>query len=62
MTRTKILDKQIITPDHFIKAIEKVTADDIQRVARDIFSTNRLNLAVIGPFKEGKKFEKILKL
>jgi len=62
LNRKKSLDRQMITPEHFIKAIEKVTAEDIQRVARDIFATNRLNLAIIGPFKKGKSFEKILKL
>lgn len=32
-----------------LKGIENVTAGDIQRVARDLLKTERLNLAIIGP-------------
>jgi predicted Zn-dependent peptidase len=35
-----------------IQQIEKVSGEDIQRVAREIFQTSRLNLALIGPLKE----------
>jgi len=38
-----------------------VTAEDIQRVAEDIFRPERLNLAVIGPYKDEEKFKKLLK-
>ena len=45
-----------------LKAIEAVTADDVQRVAQDLISSERLRLAVIGPFGEGsaERFEKLL--
>jgi len=39
-----------------------VTAEDIQRVAKDIFRPENLNLALIGPFKDKAKFERLLKL
>jgi len=58
-------DKQggeIMTPEKFLKQIEKVTVRDIKRVANDIFKNDRLNLAVIGPFKGGGEFNKLLKL
>ncbi|MEK7133903.1 MAG: pitrilysin family protein [Patescibacteria group bacterium] len=35
--------------EEVIKHIDKVTVDDIQRVAQDILKTNALNLAIIGP-------------
>ena len=35
--------------EEVIKGIDKVTAADIQRVAKDIFKTESLNLAIIGP-------------
>ena len=41
---------------------DAVTIEDIQRVAQDIISENRLNLAVIGPFDDPGRFEKQLEL
>jgi predicted Zn-dependent peptidase len=52
---------RIRTLEEKIKAIDAVTASDIQRVARDIFHTNKLNLAIIGPHSENEKFAQLLK-
>ncbi len=52
---------EILTPKEKFAKIDAVTADDLQRVANDIFVNNKLNLALIGPFKNKKAFEKILK-
>ena len=43
------------------KEIRKVTAKDIQSLANNIFQNKKLNLALIGPFKDKAKFLKILK-
>ena len=56
----EILKKEILTPEKVFAEIDKVTAEDVQRVAFDIFKPEKLNLALIGPFKEKEKFEKIL--
>ncbi len=53
---------KILTPEEKFAKIDAVTADDLQRVAQDIFVNHKLNLALIGPFKDKKKFEKILSL
>ena len=47
-----ILEKNIRDIEEKIKLIDKVTANDIQRVAKDIFKPEKLNLAVIGPYKD----------
>ncbi len=57
----EISSGKILTPEEKFAKINKVTADDLQRVANDIFVNNKLNLALIGPFKNKKAFEKILK-
>ena len=57
----EIATRKILTLEEKFAKIDKVTADDIQRVARDIFVDNKLNLALIGPFKDKRKFEKILR-
>ena len=45
-----------------IRPIDAVSPEDIQRVAQDIFQNQKLNLALIGPFKDKKSFGKLLKL
>jgi len=58
----ELLENRILTVKQIFKKIDDVTPNDIQRVARDIFRPERLNLALIGPFKDKKKFEKLLLL
>lgn len=55
-----VLRDKIITPEEFLKHVDKVSAEDIKRAAREIFANDKLNLAAIGPFKNEKKFSKIL--
>lgn len=43
-----------------IKLYEKVTLDEVQGVAREIFQPGKLKLAVIGPYENEEKFGKIL--
>ena len=57
----ELLKKEIKTLEEKIKEIKKVTAIDIQRMAKTIFKTKNLNLAIIGPYKDKTIFEDILK-
>ncbi len=52
---------EITLPKEKAKMIDRVTADDVLRVAKDIFVNKKLNLAVIGPEANKKKLEKLLK-
>jgi len=56
------LKKEILTLEEVFAKVDAVTAADLSRVAADIFQPAKLNLALIGPFKEKGKFEKLLKL
>ena len=58
----ELLTGDILTLEEKFAKIEAVTIDDIQRVAQDIFKPEKLNLALIGPFKDKRKFEKILNI
>ena len=58
----ELLKKEILTLEQIYKKIDKITEDDILKVARDIFKPEKLNLALIGPFKEKEKFQQLLKL
>lgn len=59
----EILEGKILTPEEKMVRIDAVIMTDVQRVARDIFKNEKLNLALIGPFKEKDKerLNKILK-
>ena len=58
----ELLEGQVRTLDEELKRIDEVTAEDIQRVAQFLFTESKLNLAVIGPFKDKANFEEILKV
>ena len=58
----EIFRQKIITPKELAKRIEAVTASEIWKVAKDLIKNQHLNLALIGPFKDRKPFEKILKI
>jgi len=58
----EIVTKEIITPQETIKKIQKVKSEEIMAVATDIFQNQKLNLALIGPFKEKERFEKIVQI
>jgi predicted Zn-dependent peptidase len=48
--------------EEIVRGIDKVTAADIQRVARDIFRTSSLNLAIIGPHLTREKLLQLLRV
>ncbi len=56
------LTGKILTVDDVMKAIEAITLKDIKRVARDIFTTKKLNLAIVGPVKKPDNLEALLKI
>ena len=60
----EVMGEKVLTPEEKLKMIDKVSAGDIKKVAEDIFTNEKLNLAVIGPFeeKEKEKFQRLLKL
>jgi len=58
----ELLENKIRTPKQIITLVDKVTVEDIQRVAREIFVPEKLNLAVIGPYKDRSRFEDLLTL
>lgn len=58
----EVAKKKIMTLPEIFDKIDKITENDILRVAKDVFQDKKLNLAVIGPHEDGKKLEKVLKL
>lgn len=62
--REIIFGEAVKTPTQKLKEINKVTAKDIQLLAKDLFTTDRINLALLGPLSstEEKKIKHLLKL
>lgn len=57
----ELLKNKILTPKQILKKIEQVKPKDVLEVARDIFQPQKLNLALLGPVKDKKRFENLLK-
>jgi predicted Zn-dependent peptidase len=55
-----LLEDKIRRPKETLALIDKVTANDVQRIAKDIFKPEKLNLAVIGPYRSQARLNKIL--
>jgi len=58
----EVMVKKIESPEDKAKKIKAVTSKQIQAMAKQIFQNNKLNLALIGPFKEADEFLPILKI
>ncbi len=59
---TLLLEGRVRTPAEIIAGVDRVTLEDVQRLAKKLFVGRNLNLAVIGPYHDEGKFEKLLRL
>jgi predicted Zn-dependent peptidase len=58
--RKEVLERKLPDPDEVLRALDAVTSDDVERVASELIATDRLRLAVIGPFDDASRFEPLL--
>jgi predicted Zn-dependent peptidase len=58
----EILKKEIISPEELTERINSVTSEQIKDVANEIFTNDRLNLAVIGPVGDEKTLREALQI
>jgi predicted Zn-dependent peptidase len=58
--RREVLESRTPDPEEILAELDKVTAEDVARVAGDVIETQGLNLAVIGPFDDPDRFQKLL--
>jgi predicted Zn-dependent peptidase len=56
------LKHEIKTPEEIEKEIRKVTAEDIMKVAKEMFQDDRMNMAVVGNVGDEAALKKLLKL
>jgi predicted Zn-dependent peptidase len=58
----EIITKTILPPEALVARIRGTTASEVQGVARAVFKEKHLNLALVGPYKNKKNFQRLLKL
>jgi predicted Zn-dependent peptidase len=56
----EVLNDPVLEPDEVLAGLDAITAEDIQRVAQDVITSNGLNLALIGPFEDEARFQELL--
>jgi len=56
-----LLEKKIDKPEEVLEKIKNVTLDQVEKVAKKYFVEEGLNLAIIGNFTDGQRFEKLLR-
>ncbi len=56
----EVLAGEVLSPAALTDRIKKVTARDVQALAKAIFKDKGLNLAIVGPYKNQAPFKKIL--
>lgn len=62
--RQELLEERVLSVDEVLEAVDAVTAEDVQRVAQELFKEEKLNLAVVGPYEntQEEQFKSLLKL
>ncbi len=60
LERAAFLPK-IETPEEIFKKIDRVSAEDVRSLARQLFQKRNLSLAIIGPYQDREKFAGLLK-
>jgi predicted Zn-dependent peptidase len=58
--RREVLEGRAVEPAEALAGLDAVTAEDVQRVAGELLGDRELNLALVGPFEDAARFEKLL--
>jgi len=56
-----LLSEKVRTVDEVVKIIDAITVEDLQAVANDVITPDKLSLAVVGPFRSQARFDRDLK-
>ncbi len=55
-----LFENKVLTPEDELVKIKAVTLEDIKSVVDEVFKEDRLNFAIVGPFKDVEPFKKLL--
>ncbi len=57
----QLIGRKIRTPKETFAKIDEITVEDIQKLAKRLFKPEKLNLSLVGPFRNSDKFKNLLK-
>jgi predicted Zn-dependent peptidase len=58
----ELVYREILTPEEVTAKIEAVTADEVHELSKELFKSDLLSLALIGPFADDAPFRDVLTL
>lgn len=58
--KQELFYNEVMSPSEILQKYEEVTAEDVMRVANEVFSDDRLSMAVIGPYKNTDELKQYL--
>ena len=58
----EILEARLLPPEKIYDKIDAVSRKDVKAVAQDIFSGSKLNLALLGPYRNKAKLHSLLRI
>jgi len=58
--RREVIEGGAVDPAEVLAGLDAVSLEDIERVTREIIGERALHLALIGPFEDGERFERLL--
>ncbi len=58
----EVLTDKVITVDEAVAIIDRITAESLRKVAADLFTADRMRLAVVGPLPKDEPLGDLLKL
>jgi predicted Zn-dependent peptidase len=58
--RREVLEGRAAEPSELLAGLDAVTVEDVQRVAQAVIAGEGMRLALIGPFDDAERFEKLL--
>lgn len=56
VARQELFDQKVLTVDQVMQELDSVTSEDVQVLARQLFASDKLCLALVGPFKKERDF------
>ena len=56
----EMLRNEVLSVDEVVEKVSAVTAQDVARVANDFLVEGKLNLAAVGPYRSGRRFQSLL--
>lgn len=62
LSRQELLQDRILTPAQQIERLERVPLSEIKAIASNLIKTSKINLTVIGPFKQKEQFSDLLRI